>query len=554
MASVLRLFTQLSAFSITSRADGNRLPQFIGDDDKLPRVDVFITYCGEGVDIVANTVKAALVQKYPPSLFRVIVLDDSASTKLAGAIAQLQETHYSNLHYASRNVHVETHSKAANLNFGLEFTDTLQGGSAEFVSVLDVDMIPEPQWLRIVLSYALQSPHAALACPMQHFYNMAPGDPLCMVVDLHSIESLINLQDFTNESFCTGSGFVVRRAALDQIKGFPEESLQEDLLTSIVLSAFGWQTVYVPCSLQWGLAANTFSGWIKQRQRWAAGIISISQYLCSPGARKLPFATRLIGALWGLIDGSASFIWSISMILLPLLVLSGKPLLPPLHLRLLSRLALLDFCAQSLFQALLSSLLDFRMSLLGPVSAIWTAPYRLATTLRFYLLPRLLGYPVPHFTPTGINASSGQSELEARRRNDSCLRLILWDCGAWMHLLCLVVCLAGAASAVNGALGASSHPASLQTVAQALVIRLAWPPLFFLWIVFVKNAWVPLAYAIAPPPFAKREDLLSSEEDTGAAYPKRTVKEDYMQKASQKFWFMVAGYYAVAFLIFEILL
>ena len=519
---VPRLFSQLFPLAITSKAEGKRLPRVIEENGELPRVDVFIPCCGEDIDIVLDTAEAACVLDYPRSLFRVIILVDSASTQLAETITQSRNKRFSNLYYAARNVQVVTHSKAANLNFGLQYANDLQGGKAELVSVLDVDMIPEPQWLRIVVSYVLNNPQAALACPFQRSYNIMPSDPLGMTYDTKAIEAFINLQDFANNSFCPGSGFVVRHSALDQIKGFPEESLSEDVLTSLILCACGWQTVYVPEPVQWGLAANTFCGWLKQRQRWAAGIISIAQLLCSPRAHGLPLAARFSGALWGIVDSSASFIWTSSMISLPLLILTGEPLLPYDHLCLLFRMVVLDFCAQSTCQALLCSLLDFRMSMIGANAAIWTAPYRLAIAVRFYIYPKLLGRPLPRFKPTGIPVSSGRSENEARRRGDSCLKVVLWDCGAWIHLLCFVACVAGLASSITAALRDSSNSASasFQSILQALVVRIAWPPVLFLWMMFAKNTSVTLVYAISPPAFVEREELLDRWEDTGVVYPK----------------------------------
>ncbi|KAI4236711.1 MAG: hypothetical protein L6R40_006055 [Gallowayella cf. fulva] len=345
---------------------------------------------------IATAVKAACCQDYPPSLLRVIILDDSGSGDVASAITDLQPAVPPSLHYATRNAKPHTHSKASNLNFGLHFSDALPNESAGYLAVLDVDMIPSPHWLRTVLPHLLNDTLADLACPAQRFYNIAPNDPLGMTPDLSLIESLIVLQDFADSSLCTGSGFLVRRAALDAIKGFPEESLQEDLLTSIALSAKGFRTVYVGGELQWGLAADTFPDWVRQRLRWAAGILSISSFLCSSKGRDLPIAARVSGALLGLVDGSASFIWTISLFLLPLLVLSGRPLLPSSSVAatqtcILFCLAVLEFAGQSAVQALLCSLVDWHCDMFAPVAGMWLAPYRLLVALRFYCFPILFG-------------------------------------------------------------------------------------------------------------------------------------------------------------------
>ncbi|KAI4094975.1 MAG: hypothetical protein LQ344_001822 [Seirophora lacunosa] len=325
-AFVPRLLFLLSTFDIVRDAKGVRLPQAISNDSKLPKIDIFITYCGEGLDILTDTVKAACHQNYPSSLFRVIILDDSSSQDVSSAITELQPVVPPPLHYATRNVKPNTHSKAANLNFGLRFIDTLPNERATYLAVLDVDMIPSAHWLRTVLAHLLHNASAGLACPFQRLYNIAPNDPLGITPEFDFFEITSVLQDFGDSSVCTGSGFLIRRRALDAINGFPEESLQEDVVTTMALSAKGFRTVYVDGELQWGLAANTVPDWIRQRQRWTAGFLSISSYVLSKQGRDLPLRARVSGALFGVIEGTTSGIWTIALFLVPLLV-AGRDVL-----------------------------------------------------------------------------------------------------------------------------------------------------------------------------------------------------------------------------------
>lgn len=511
-------------------------------------MDILVPCCGEGDDIVVNTAMAACSQDYPQSLIRVIVLDDSDSKQLSETIAQLRKHHYPNLYYASRSVQVTIHSKAANLNFGLRYTDSLPSGSAEFAAVLDVDMIPERLWLRIVIPHLLRNAKAALAGPFQYYYNVPPNDPLRIRNDLDEFHASVCLDDLTNKSPCVGSGFVVRRKALDQINGFPEGSTQEDILTSILLSSLGWEMVYIQESLQWGLAAGTFADWIRQRQRWVVGTLSKAKYLGSKDASKLPNAARQEGILSpAVVIISTCAIWTTVMTLLPLLALTGKSLIPSTpYLPSLLRLAVLDFAAQSIYQALLNSVLDFRTSLLGPILAAWTAPYRLAMALRC-VVPIWFEKSLPRSTPTGVSEAVGRSEIEARKNNRSCLKIILWDCGAWIYLAALVALVAGAAGSVIGASSASAE----QPILQALGLRIGWPPLLFLWLASINTVVLPVAYAFSPPPFLERREMMDKDPVTGVLYPKKSIKEAYLARAGQKMWFTIAAYYLVCCVLNE---
>ena len=556
-----RLFKQLSILNDTAKAAVRSTPPPKKDfDAKLPRVDVFVTYCGEGTDLVLNTAKAACAQDFPSQLLRVIVLDDSGSNELKSAISALRNSSkHPNLYYASRKIQVSTHSKDANLNFGLSFASTLPGPNPDYLSVLDVDMIPSPQWLKTVLACLVSQPTAGMVCAVQYFYNTLSSDPLCMTHELVHMESLNYLQNAAQDAWCTGSGFVVRRAALEQIGGFPEGHLQEDILTSLLFSAAGWGTVLAPGSLQWGLAADTMASWLKQRQRWAAGVINICRFAFSRQARGMPATVRLRGLLWGAVDTYTSAVWTLCMIVLPLAVMTGKPLLPDHRLRFQLHLALFDFVAQSMCYYFLSSTFSFRMSILDHhLFVIWTAPLRLAVACR-YILPMILGRPLPGFSPTGIPAT-GNLERAARMKGTSFLRVVLWDYLGWIHALCLGACFAGAGVSMSDAVRVFGRAMceeedvrlSLQTAFDAFIVRVGWPPLFLLLTALIKNAWTPIAYGISPPPLVHRNEMLYESEDTGVQYPTEKAKRDYIKTVSQRFWWSIAVFYLVVMVVAEV--
>lgn len=556
-----RLFKQLSILNDAAKAAvGSIPPPKRNLDAKLPRVDIFVTYCGEGTELVLNTAKAACVQDFPSQLLRVIVLDDSGSTELERAISALRNTSkHLNLYYASRKVQVSTHSKDANLNFGLSFASTLPGPNPDYFSVLDVDMIPSPHWLKTVLTCLLSQPTAGMVCAVQYFYNTLSSDPLCMTHELVHMESLNYLQNAAQAAWCTGSGFVVRRTALEQIGGFPEGHLQEDILTSLLFSAAGWGTLLVPGPLQWGLAADTMASLLKQRQRWAAGVISICRFAFSRNARQMPAIVRLRGLLWGAVDTYTSAVWTLCMIVLPLAFMTGKPLLPDHRLRFQLHLGLFDFVAQSMCYYVLSSIFNFRMSMLDHhLYVIWTAPLRLVVACR-YILPMILGRPLPGSSPTGIRAT-GDSERAVRMKGTSFLMVVLWDYWGWIHALCLGACLAGAGFSMSEVVRVFGRALSeqqdiqlsLQTAFDAFIVRIGWPPLFLLLMALIKNAWTPIAYGISPPPLVRRNEMLCESEDTGVQYPTEKAKRNYINTVSDGFWSSIAVFYLAVMVVAEV--
>lgn len=136
--------------------------------DFTPTVDVFVTCFNEDNDMILNSVRTTLGISWPISRFRVIVLDDGASSFLKAEIRKLSKT-FPNLYYTARKkaADVPHYSKAGNLNHGLRFVQGLKGGAGEFCASLNSDTIPEPDWLRATIAHLVIDPDMALACPPQ---------------------------------------------------------------------------------------------------------------------------------------------------------------------------------------------------------------------------------------------------------------------------------------------------------------------------------------------------------------------------------------------------
>ena len=149
-----------------------------------------------------NTVRAACALDYPSERYRIIVLDDGRSQRVHDSVNSLIREHdYKNLYYTSRNVEIRSHSKGANLNFGLEYVATLESGSSEYIAVLDIDMIPLPHWLRAMLPYIVQDEKVALANPAQRFYNIPDKDPFLQNLDIF-FDGMEPIKDCVSASWC----------------------------------------------------------------------------------------------------------------------------------------------------------------------------------------------------------------------------------------------------------------------------------------------------------------------------------------------------------------
>lgn len=134
--------------------------------EAAPYIDVCITSCGEKLDIIMDTISGAAMQDYPAESFQVFVLDDAKSDELKKEIDAYNEKYSKNVRYLARTKLPNESSfyKAGNLRFGLTVTADM-GKNSEFFASLDVDNIPEPDWLRQMIPHLILDKNLALANP-----------------------------------------------------------------------------------------------------------------------------------------------------------------------------------------------------------------------------------------------------------------------------------------------------------------------------------------------------------------------------------------------------
>ncbi|KAH7431469.1 hypothetical protein KP509_08G049900 [Ceratopteris richardii] len=232
-----------------------------------PTVDVLVTCCNEPSEIPQESIQAALALNYPKDRFKVLVLDDGDDDNLKAICEALRvESGNGQLVYLRRNKvpGVPRDFKCGNLNFGL------QHSTAEFIAIVDADMILHPSFLDRTLPHIMSSSQVSFVQIPQSFYNLATGDPLNESCCFFYEKALLH-RNVIGCATCVGTGAVFRRKHLNEIDGFQPQTITEDTMTSFVLFNRGYKSVYINEKLQIGLVPWTFSAFLKQRQRWGQG-------------------------------------------------------------------------------------------------------------------------------------------------------------------------------------------------------------------------------------------------------------------------------------------
>jgi cellulose synthase (UDP-forming) len=305
-AEIITVFTTFELFYQKMRLNRFQLELPQVPEEHYPDVDVFIATHNEPVDILYKTVNACTFMAYPDKSKVHIYLCDDGDREVVKALADEFSIGYLGL---SGN----KEAKSGNYNNALKNT------SSPLIATFDADMIPQRMFLMKTVPYFLlakfkkedgvwrlrreEEMESAIKLGLvqtpQSFYN-----PDLFQFNLYSEENIPNEQDFfskevnilrnsSNAVAYTGSNTLILRKGMEEIGGFPLKTITEDLETSIRLQKAGYITYATDEILAAGLTTTTVKSMLKQRVRWARGVIQSLQNTHAICTKKLPFKARI---------------------------------------------------------------------------------------------------------------------------------------------------------------------------------------------------------------------------------------------------------------------
>lgn len=245
-----------------------RTPVPLPDDpEEWPAIDLLIPTYNEPLSVVRYTALAAVNIDWPADKLNVYILDDGKREEFRLFAEE------SGIGYMTRDDN--KHAKAGNINRALQRLDS------PLVAIFDSDHVPTRSFLQVTVGWFLRDPALGMLQTPHHFYSPDPFER-----NLGQFRSIPNEgelfygivqdgNDFWNATFFCGSCAVLRRSALDEIGGIAVETVTEDAHTSLRMQMNGWNTAYINIAQAAGLATERLSGHVKQRIRWARGMIQI---------------------------------------------------------------------------------------------------------------------------------------------------------------------------------------------------------------------------------------------------------------------------------------
>jgi hypothetical protein len=360
------------------------------------------------------------------------------------------------------------------------------------------------------------------------------NDPLSQSLDafVHVMEPT---KDANGVAWCTGSGYVIRRKALEAVGGWPVGSLAEDVYTSSLLLGSGWKTAYCHESLQFGTVPDTLTGHLKQRTRWTLGTLQTAAKLnfCLYGkfVRRMSVFARLSAVVF-VIDVLFKIFLPIALLTIPVVLISGGQLVAftsYTQLRWKIRLCFASLILNRLNEWVSFLPSGYRLAQRDTVAQMWMAPFHALSVIRGFLLPSSLGGRVMAFSSSGsikseLNERNPKTRAPLLRR----LKVVLWDHELWIHLsYAIFLLVAILRSTIHGITIHGNSNSKLMY----LFTHAFWPPM--LWLLALTGSLTPIKYAVWPPDMPDREELLIRDPKTGIARPKEEWKR---KRYSNTFW------------------
>lgn len=228
--------------------------------DYRPSVSVIIPAYNEE-RVIADSVARVLASDYPG--LQVIVADDGSKD----ATSQVVRDRFA----ADPRVTLLTLAnggKAAALNRALLQAD------GEVIIALDADTQFEPTSIARLARWFADPKLGAVAG------DARVGNRVNLVTRWQAVEYITaqNLErralaGFDAMTVVPGAVGAWRRAPLDAVGGYPEDTLAEDQDLTIAIQRAGWRVTYDPRAVAWTEAPESFKALAKQRYRWAFGTL-----------------------------------------------------------------------------------------------------------------------------------------------------------------------------------------------------------------------------------------------------------------------------------------
>ena len=229
-------------------------------------VDLFIPTHSESKLILTETIKAA--KKDTHSALTIWICDDGSRDWLKNLCAK------EGVNYLRRPATQPVRTKAANLNWAIPH------GKADYLLCLDADFQLYPALTTRLTSF-FEDTHVGLVQAPQHFRNPDRvqrnlfGEKAWAEEQRFFFDISLPSRDAWGNTLCVGSCWATRRSVIEELEGYPLNSIVEDVYFGYRVKELGYKSVYLNEKLATGLAAEDTPSYLLQRTRWCRGAMAL---------------------------------------------------------------------------------------------------------------------------------------------------------------------------------------------------------------------------------------------------------------------------------------
>jgi len=227
-----------------------------------PKVSIHIPTLNEIVAI--RCAKECLKMDYPKDRMEILIGDDSTQKAVSRKLDDFARRHPMILVTRRRK---KTGFKAGNLNH------MLKESSGEIIVNFDSDFIPPKDFLRKVVPEFVRDESMGFVQAKWDYMNMTQNlvsrFATAVLMMYHNV--LAHLNNYAGVPLLFGSGQAVRKEVLEDLGGWHEGHVTEDVDLSVRALEAGWKSKYCSDVKVSGEVPFTAEGFFKQQKRWAYG-------------------------------------------------------------------------------------------------------------------------------------------------------------------------------------------------------------------------------------------------------------------------------------------
>jgi len=196
------------------------------------------------------------------NISQVIVVNDYSTDKTKDIVESMKRDH-KNLILINNEKNLGNAARTKNV--GLKHAD------GEIIAFVDADSYPEKDSLKKMLGFFEEKKVGAVTCPIL-VKNQDNIIEKMQELEYKTIATTRKLLGYVDSIYVTpGPLALYRKKALDEINGFDEENMTEDIEITWGLTRFGWKREMSLSTKVMTTAPNNLKDWYKQRLRWTLG-------------------------------------------------------------------------------------------------------------------------------------------------------------------------------------------------------------------------------------------------------------------------------------------